>query len=165
MFRDDEGNIDKTTRLRRVGIVVAKNIFDLMEKADGLKGHEDIVADGGRLWELLRKWGKTEDWDKALAGKKVLDIAAGSAFNRDYFSDWHPHFARLCAVNGAVVTVIDRSPQADIDRELFDECLEVNLVSVIMGEGLDHYPPLLNKRFTFFPPSRWEHGYNLFIDC
>jgi 2-polyprenyl-3-methyl-5-hydroxy-6-metoxy-1,4-benzoquinol methylase len=63
---------------------------------------------------------KAPDIQSGLKGLKILDVAGGSEFAVDWRGKiWEPHFARLAAELGAVVTVLDLADQSEEDSKLF----------------------------------------------
>jgi len=106
----------------------AHNFDDLISGANGLDGYTSIAYAGMELESLIKKWkGKQDSWSE-LKGKKVLDLASGSALNPP---DWRPYFARICANNGASVTAVDIISQAGSDKSLLHG-VTTDLVSAVM---------------------------------
>ncbi|HKC14954.1 MAG TPA: hypothetical protein VKC89_03295 [Patescibacteria group bacterium] len=106
---------------------------DLAERTKDLDADTKMFISnaGFDLESLIRRWkGKRDSWEE-IKGKKVLDLASGSAAA----SKWQPYFARLCANNGALVTVVDKLPQVGRDKELF-RGITTDLVLTVMGENL-----------------------------
>lgn len=134
--------------LKSEGIILASNIDDYSRESKNIKPGEDGWAQALYLDELIRVWGKNnKDWKTALKGKKVLDIAAGSAYSKDGTGHiWYPHFSRICAVNGADVTAIDINEQKGFDETLF-KSIRGEIISMVTGEGLPQHPILQGQKF------------------
>lgn len=113
----------------------AHNRADLADRTEGLDEDVKIAINnaGFDLEALIRKWkGRRDSWSE-LRGKKVLDLASGSAAGKP---NWHPYFARLCVFNGAEVTVVDKLPQIGNDTKLFH------------GITVDLVPPVMNGKLA-----------------
>lgn len=145
---------EEAEQFKRNRVVIAHSEDEAREKqtalaAAGFKDSSpsDITSTAFYLEDLLRNWkGRGTPWS-TLKDKRVLDLGAGSIYSRDLFGDiWYPHFARLCAVNGAEVIAIDVAPQGPVDKELFTE-VRADLVDVILNEGLPHHPALVGREF------------------
>lgn len=136
--------------LRRQKVVVAYNRGEAWREGLELQdeGSSDIPADvaASLLDLLLIRWkGLNTQWSK-LRGKRVLEIASGSASGKTASGDWYPHFARLCAINGADVVALDARPQVGIDRILFTSEV-VDLVDAVLSRGLPSLPVLEGRKF------------------
>lgn len=118
-------------------IVFAFSLGELSIKIGDMPFGGPIIIAGIELELLLEKWkGKSGAWGE-LRRKKVLDIASGSAANSYALLDekWYPHFARLCAVNGALVTAIDEYPQVGSDVKLL-RGIRTNLIPAVVDGKL-----------------------------
>ncbi len=152
MFKDIQNIPGLAEVLKSEGIVIAHNITELEDSPWPLKASAGIVLirAGEDLNRLLQLWWAKPmvNWS-ALEGKSVLDLASGSALNKEKRLSghiWYPHFARLCAVNGADVTVVDKYLQGEIDRELITE-VQIDLVEYVIHDELSNHPALRNRTF------------------
>lgn len=87
------------------------------------------AAAGLNLENLMKKWKGKDSWGE-LQGKRVLDLASGSTKDSKY----KPYFARLCAFNGADVTVVDINPQSESDPRISG--VTADIISAVMGKRL-----------------------------
>lgn len=153
MFKEREFTPELAASLRKAGVVIASNGLELMEKSQGIDvNHNWLMHAGATLDMLLWKWMGLHTLWSELRGKHVLDIASGSAGKNR--ARYHPHFARLCAVNGADVTVIDINAQGEVDNQLFTS-IQADLVRVVTGPGLQNYPSLVGRSFDLIHSSRF----------
>lgn len=148
MLTEREITPELEAELRRQHIIVAHSEAEVREKTRAIKDvlmTADVEASSLEL--ILRRWkGYGTPWS-VLQGMRVLDLAAGSRYSRDFFGDaWYPQFARLCALNGAEVLAIDINPQGGFDKELFT-WVSADLVAVVVNGGLQSLPELQGKKF------------------
>lgn len=122
----------------RQGIIIAYSQREAKKRA--IESGIETDSASSYLSDIVRKWkGPKVSWSM-LKGARVLDLGSGS-------SEGHrPHFARLCAINGARVMAIDVNPQSKVDQELFDS-IAANLVDVVLDRGLKNLPALKGSEF------------------
>lgn len=131
----DQGPTQEPPTPKADQIIIAHSLGELTKLTEGLPYSDDINYNGLLLENLIKKWkGRSNAWEE-LKGKKVLDLGAGSALHKEMpepgHIKWYPHFARLCAVNGAKVTAVDKLPQTGPDVELFHS-VAADLLPIVM---------------------------------
>lgn len=67
---------------------------------------------------------------------------------------WYPHFARLCAINGANVTAVDITPQGGYDTRLFT-ATSTDLVSAVIADNLPSLPEIADHQFDIIHSSNF----------
>lgn len=152
----DQGPIGEPQISRVDQALHAHNLDDLTQKTEGLREDVKIAIDNVGLdaQMLMRKWKGENSWEE-LKGKKVLDLASGSALGK---IQWNPYFSRLCAYNGASVTAVDILPRADPDQKLF-RGVTADLVSTVMKAklaeilGNESFDVIHSYSFVGFNPS------------
>lgn len=147
--------------LRKQQVVVANDRNEAWNKGLDLVNKKSLHIPGdaaaSALDYILGKWkGFDAPWSE-LQGKRVLDLAAGSA-SITPSGVWYPHFSRLCAINGADVTAIDLNPQSGLDKTMFTWASE-NLVDVVLNGGLQGLQILQGKEFDLIHSANFI-GFN-----
>lgn len=159
MFREMEMTPELLEEFRRQQIVVAYSSREVRDREEELKSEWKTAGiEASRLNHILETWkGRNTPWS-VLRGLRVLDLASGSGYTRDWFGYiWYPQFARLCAVNGADVVAIDSNPQRGLDQQLFTWAAE-DLVAAVMDGGLGNLPVLQGKKFDLIDSANFIGG-------
>jgi SAM-dependent methyltransferase len=126
--------------------VFATSFPDLKQKAKEY-GDRDrwIYAAGANITSLLTAWkGQRDPAWSLLKGAKVLDLGSGANLMRQ--EGYPPHFARLCAMNGAEVVAIDVRDQSPWDLRLFDG-VKADIAQLVASHRLTTLPNLDGKKF------------------
>lgn len=156
------GHIELTPEIKKQlvaeGVVFASNWDELPSAGDQLFNQRGILTAGQRLDAVVAKWKglpqySPTDWS-LLHGARVLDIASGSYLSDLVGMTYYPHFARLCAVNGAQVTALDIEAQSITDLMLF-QGVKVDLIPLIIEERLSSLPQLQDRKFDIINCSNF----------
>lgn len=131
MFRTEDLTPGDLAEFQTNRVPIATNLLDLEVAVKDFYGRDFAMNAGYRINELIRKWkGEKLPWS-CLQGAKILDVGSGSSGNLLT----QPYFARLCAVNGAVVMAIDQGFWSDLDQKLFSS-ISVDIVPYILEDRL-----------------------------
>lgn len=133
--------------LKKHQIVFVRGKDELRKVREGMPHSIGILNAESAIDFMLLLWKGSTRWEQ-LQGARVLDIGSGSAFSPDILPPFrrYPHFARICAINGAIVTAIDKYPQLDFDKTLFT-ATEMNIVPPVLEGTFSQVPELQSAQF------------------
>jgi len=148
--------------LKRADIIIAHSWNEVSLKSETLKDPLSALTASQNLDHLLLRWeGYDTTWAE-LKGKKVLELASGSIFSRNFLCTYYPHFSRLCSLNGADVIAMDINPQGKLDQQLFTG-VKVDIINLVMEGGLHNHPLLSKATFDIINSTNFV-GWNMLPD-
>jgi SAM-dependent methyltransferase len=149
----DHGPIQEPQKIPLEEVTNSRSLGEFTEKTSHLPPDIRFWAAGAGLdlENLMRRWKEKDSWGQ-LQGKRVLDLASGSTNDPKF----KPFFARLCAFNGADVTVVDINPQSESDPKISGVTADI-IAAVVEGKltellGFKKFDVIHSSSFIGFNP-------------